>query len=200
MGKAWLSSYSADHLTAQYDHLLTIAERNSDDPNSARIIADLQYKKELAKRCDDYKKYYNGITYSSTHGDYQGCQLICGDNHIKGVIDFSSARVLPAVWEVIRSYVQSSAKCMENAVIDINGFCTYVQEYMKYSELTRTDLMSMPYVYLFQLARSKYGYSQYLTTDSKDRESLLQFGFWRTNMCREVERNAGSIADSLLKL
>jgi hypothetical protein len=58
----------------------------------------------------------------------------------------------------------------------------------------------MPYVYLFQLARSKYGYKEYLTTDSEDREGLIRFAFWRTQMCREVEAKAKEIAEKLAEL
>ena len=61
-------------------------------------------------------------------------------------------------------------------------------------------MVAMPYVYLFQLARSKYGYPQYLNSDSEDKERLLQFAFWRTKMCREVEAKADMISNELLKL
>ena len=61
-------------------------------------------------------------------------------------------------------------------------------------------MIAMPYVYLFQLARSKYGYPQYLNSDSEDKEGLLQFAFWRTKMCREIEKNAESISNELIKL
>lgn len=197
MGEEWLAAYSAESLIVQYDALLAIAARQPDDVNYEHIVSDLQYKKELAQRCNDYKKYYAGITYAPTHGDFQGCQLVCDDNLIKAVIDFSSARTLPVTWEIMRSYVQTFGDCRKNAVIDVNAFCQYVREYMQYAPLTQTDLQAMPYVYLFQLARSKYGYWQYLTTDSEDREGLLQFAFWRTAMCREVERKAKKISDAL---
>ena len=200
MGESWLASYSVDSLTTQYDKLLAAAEKRPNDSNSLRIQSDMQYKKELVRRCISYKKYYEGITDCPTHGDYHGCQLICGDCHIKAVIDFSSARTLPAVWEIMRSYVQSSAACRKNAVIDVMEFCTYVQEYMKYAPLTKTDLRAMPYVYLVQLVRSKYGYLQYLETTSEDRKRLLQFAFWRTDMCREIEAKAKIISDALLTM
>jgi len=58
----------------------------------------------------------------------------------------------------------------------------------------------MPYVYLCQLARSRFGYTQYLTTDSEDRMGLLDFAFWRTAMCREVEAKAKDITAALNKL
>lgn len=200
MSDKWTGSFSADHVRAQYDALIKIAENNPNDKNTNRIIEDLQYKKQLADRLEEYKKYYEGITYSSSHGDYQGCQLIFDENKIKAIIDFSSATCLPVTWEIMRSFVQSSKDCRARAKIDVASFCEYVREYMKNFPLTKTDMIAMPYVYLFQLARSKYGYPQYLNSDSEDREGLLQFAFWRTQMCREVEVNAEAISNELLKL
>ncbi|MBE6568800.1 MAG: hypothetical protein E7658_01110 [Ruminococcaceae bacterium] len=200
MSDKWLASFSPENMIAQYDALIKIAESKVDDKNTNQIIDDLQYKKQLAIRCEEYKRYYNGITYCSTHGDYQGCQLIFEKGEIKAVIDFSSASCLPVAWEIMRSFVQSSHNCRTNAIIDTTAFCEYVRQYMRFSPLTKTDMVAIPYVYLFQLARSKYGYPQYLNSDSEDKERLLQFAFWRTKMCREVEAKADMISNELLKL
>ena len=200
MSDEWLNSFSSDKVIAEYDALIGIARNKDNDKYIPQIIEDLEYKKQLAVRCENYKKYYNGITYCATHGDYQGCQMIFDGEEIKAIIDFSSAATLPVTWEIMRSYVQSSEQCRNDARVDIDGFCDYVREYMKYTRLTKADMISMPYVYLFQLARSKYGYPQYLKTDSDDKDKLLQFALWRTEMCREVEQKAEIISDELLKL
>ena len=200
MARDWLSSYLPDNLIAGYDALIPVAEQMGNDSQISRIIDDLQYKKQLISRCEGYKKYFNGITYCATHGDYQGCQLIFDGDEVKAVIDFSSASRLPVTWEIMRSFVQSSNICRSDVTIDIAAFCDYVREYMKFSPLTRTDMVSMPYVYLLQLARSKFGYPQYLQSDSEDRDRLLQFAFWRTQMCREIESKAEDISSELLKL
>ena len=203
MSDEWLRSFSAEKMIAQYDELMEIARSKENDENISRIISDLEYKKQLAIKCEEYKKYYNGVTYSVTHGDYQGCQLIFDaseSGEIKAVVDFSSAARLPVTWEIMRSFVQSSSECRKSARIDVDALCAYVGEYMKYSELTRKDMISMPYVYLFQLARSKFGYPQYLNSDSEDREGLLDFAFWRTRMCREVENRAEEISNALLSI
>ncbi len=201
MSEQWLDSISADSVIGKYDELIQIAEGKADADKLPQLMDDLQYKKQLAVRCEDYKKYYNGITYCSTHGDYQGCQLIWEKDEIKAVIDFSAAACLPVTWELMRSFVQSSNLCRTTATIDIAALCDYVREYMKFSPLTKNDMIAMPYVYLFQLAQSRYGYPQYLlNTDSEDREGLLRFAFWRTQMCREVERKANEISENLVKL
>lgn len=200
MGEEWLNSFSVGNEQKKYAELLEILENHNSDKNYERIKNDLIYKQQLLCKGNEFKGYFKGITYAATHGDYQGCQLICENGHIKAVIDFSSARILPKVWEVMRSYVQTSEYCRNKAKIDIEEFCGYVREYMKYSELKKRDLEAMPYVYLFQLARSKYGYPQYLTTDSEDRERLLQFAFWRTDICREIYRKAAKMQKVLQTL
>ncbi len=58
----------------------------------------------------------------------------------------------------------------------------------------------MPYVYLYQLARSRYGYNEYLVKKLENRESLLRFAFWRTDICREVFRRKEEIAERLRQL
>lgn len=200
MSREWLEAYSAERTAQSYDALLSTAAARTSDPNTPQILIDLTFKKELAYRLEDYKKYYAGVTYSATHGDYQGCQLIWTENGVRAVIDFSSARTLPAVWEVMRSFVQSCEVCRREAKIDLAALCDYVRVYQQYFSLTRTDLAAMPYVYLFQLARSRYGYPQYLEGKSEDAESLLRFATWRTAMCREVEDRAQEIAQALLHM
>ena len=197
MDKDWLNSFSAEATKKQYDAWLELLKQKPNDPHFDRIAEDFAAKKRLAERCEGYKKYFDGITYSATHGDFQGCQLICGEDTIKAVIDFSSARRLPVVWEVMRSFVQTSAVGRTRAEIDLPAFCDYVREYLRYFPLSRADLRAMPYVYLFQLARSKFGYKQYLTTDSEDREGLIQFAFWRTAVCLELEKRAEEISWAL---
>ena len=200
MGKAWLDRLSPEAIIAGYDKLIGIALQNREDPNCDRILSDLQYKKSLVERSEQFKRYYENITYCPTHADYQGCQVIGQGNRIKAIIDFSSARNLPAVWEIMRSFTQSHRQCRQNAEIDVNTFCSYVSCYMQYSPLTETDLVSMPYVYLFQLCISQYGYKQYLLTASENKEELLQFALWRTAICRELDRKANEISEKLLQM
>ena len=54
---------------------------------------------------------------------------------------------------------------------------------MCFSALNECDLKYMPYVYLYQLGRSLYGYKEYMT-NAENKDELLKFAFWRTNVCR----------------
>ena len=119
---------------------------------------------------------------------------------IKAVIDFSSAGCIPAVWEIMRSYIQSGGVSRNGSYFDVEDFSLYVKEYMKYAPLTERDLEAMPYIYLFQLAQSSYGYKEYLVTKTENKETLLDFGFWRTDICREIYKKASEISAALLQV
>jgi len=199
MDRKWIDSFSAVGASAKCDKLLEELHRRPNDPHYSRIAEDLIYKKELFTRIATLQRHFETVTYAPTHGDYQGCQCISDGTKITAVIDFSSVRILPIVWEIMRSFVQTSY-CRKNAKIDIEGLCAYVQEYLRFSSLRKSDLAAMPYVYLYQLARSLFGYPQYLTSESEDRLELLDFAFWRTAMCRELENNMEKISDALTNL
>ena len=44
------------------------------------------------------------MTIMNSHGDYSVQQLIYNDNSKTTVIDFETAKKLPIIWEVLRSY------------------------------------------------------------------------------------------------
>lgn len=199
MDAAWLARNSLQKMAEQYGALEKMARALPESETHARLLGDLSYKKQLALRCGEYACRYEGVTYTPSHGDYQGCQLILDGDAIRAVVDFSAARTIPAVWEVMRSFIQSDRACRKTAKIDVPRLTEYVRAYRENAPLTRRDLEAMPYVYLFQLARSRYGYTEYLKTDSEDREGLLAFAFWRTAMCREVEARAEEIVQALIR-
>lgn len=204
MDEAWLESFSVSDAVAKFDALLgTIDETGIRDVNMlrtlARIRADLTYKKELVQKLPQWKHYFDGITYTPTHGDYTACQLICDGDRVKAVIDFSAAACLPAVWEIMRSYVQSGGACRDGAPFHTADFVAYVNEYRKYAKLSARDLEAMPYIYLYQLSRSSYGYKEFLVTKTENRNALISFAFWRTQICREIERKAEEISKALIE-
>ncbi len=200
MGADWVNSFSPENSAKQYDELLAVLESHPADKHYKRIKSDLLYKKQLVYRLSGYGRYFDKLTYCATHGDFTCFQYICDESHIKAVIDFSSAHRLPIVWELMRSYIQSCAACKNGKEIDVSEFKEYVGHYLRFFSLTKDDLEYMPYVYLYQLARSKYGYKEYLITKSENKADLLNFAFWRTDICREVECNIDRISCELSEL
>lgn len=185
----------------KYEALLVRLEQNKEELYYERIKEDLLYKRSiLIQYQEKLRSYFNGLTYRATHGDFQGCQIIGRQGKICAVIDFSSARTLPAVWEIMRSFIQSSQEARKQCKIDIDGLYDYVKSYMEIASLNKQDLKSMPFVYLYQLLRSSYGYREYLETNSEDREGLIAFAFWRTAICRNVLSHAQEIVEKLERI
>ena len=67
-------------------------------------------------------------------------------------------------------------------------FKQYLSRYQKYSPLNKHDLRCILNVYLYQLARSSYGYREYLEKKALNADGLLKFAHWRTEMCRSLEQ------------
>lgn len=93
--------------------------------------------------------------------------------------------------------------------ICVGNLKNYILLYMKGGgELSCYDLEIMPYLYYLQLARSTYGYEEYLlrgrrgfiTDRSENLEALLEFGFWRTEMCRWLEKESRRLSQELAVL
>ena len=199
MDTDWCKSFDPRKSIDSLEQLLERTD-NCCPENRERINNDLIYRISLQPKIQRYGDYFSSITYKSTHGDYHSLQLICGDKKINAVVDFSSACCLPVSWEIMRSYVQSATECVNADHIDINKLSAYVKKYMQHSKLTYNDLKYMPFIYYYQLGRSMYGYKEYLTTQSENNKSLINFAFWRTNMCRYLEKIVDVLSNELIHL
>lgn len=169
---------------------------------------DGKYKKQIRQDLIDkinmleyIKNNFNfqgleNLTLMNTHGDYSVLQFIYENGKIKAIIDFVSACKMPIVWEVIRSYsyIDKDAK---NGQLNINHLVDYVKEFCKYVKLNRYDIKYMVYLYLIQILTSTFGYKQYIFDNSK--ESLLEFGLFRTKLSKCMFDNAEFISNSLEK-
>lgn len=164
-----------------------------------KILKDLDDKVEMSKEIiqkvnfDDFSK----LTNLNTHGDYSLMQFIYKDNKINAVIDFVSACKMPIVWEIIRSYSYIDEKA-KDGVINIDNLTDYVKEFCKFVKLNKYDLKMMPYIYLIQLLNSLFGYKQYI--ENNNQIELLNFAFFRTNLCRYLYAHAEEISQALEKI
>lgn len=198
MDTEWITSFSAVEHIGKYDTLLGLI--SPDVPHAERMTADLIYKRGLAAVAAEWSGKFDGLTYGASHGDYSSQQLLCNGDVVTAVIDFSTACELPLSWEIMRSYMQSSAACRNGNTFDLQELCEYVKRYLAYAPLSANDLYCMPYIYLYQLIRSDYGYKQYLKDASRSHTQLLNFAFWRTQVCRTLIPQVEMIAKTLEKL
>ena len=134
------------------------------------------------------------LTIMNTHGDYSLLQFIYKDGKINAIIDFVSACRMPIVWEIIRSYSYIDIKA-KDGTLDISNLVQYVKKVNEYVSLNKYDLKYMSYLYLIQLLTSTFGYKQYIEDNSKT--SLLEFAYFRTNLCKYLFNNSEQITDAL---
>lgn len=199
MDRKWVKGFSVAKLQAKHEKLLNMSESLEDGTVGDRIKEDILFKTELLSTVEPYGKYFKKLTYKSTHGDFSSLQFLCENGEIKAVIDFTSAKKLPVVWEIMRSYMQSATDTKDPLDFNDDKFCEYTHHYMQFSELSKWDLKYMPYVYLYQLARSRYGYKEHMM-NAENKEELLKFACWRTDACRMLLNRADAISKKLCEL
>lgn len=127
------------------------------DNDIAEAIKD---KINLIQKHKDLKFNFNKMTCRNTHGDYSINQIICRNEKINAVIDFTSACVHPVCWEVIRSYLFADVKC-KNGGFDTESFKRYLEHYFKYGILNDYDIEIMPSFYMYQNLVCDYFYQYY---------------------------------------
>lgn len=192
IGESFFKFVNADSARESYEESLKKAIKNHEEQN----IIDLEYRIKLLDKIKDIKLDIDKFTYKNTHGDYFISQILCGENSINAVIDFTSACVHPACWELIRSYSYADPKCA-NGSIDFDNLKKYICNYMKYGELNAYDIKMMGYLYYYQLAVSDY-FSQYYESENSNKSVLCRYANWSTMLCRWFEENVEELSLKLV--
>ena len=175
-----------------------INKLNLDNPYREKFEKDLQDKINMSKDLLNNFDFemIRKMTIMNSHGDYSVQQLIYNDNGKTTVIDFETAKKLPIIWEVMRSYsyVDEEAK---NGELNIDTLVEYVKKFAKYVQLNKYDLKYAAQLYLIQIVSSPFGYKQY--NDDYEKKGLLEFALFRTNLCRYLYNNSKEISTRLQK-
>ena len=174
--------------------ILTMIEKTTDDSNYLLIQNAINHKKNMLDKLKKISKSFDGLTYLMTHGDYSKRNLIYSNEGKIAIVDFSDADVYPAAWEVIRSYFFSTESCKNDIKFDYDLFAEYVKTYLKEFKLNVVDIESMPYLLLYHIILSKYGYREYIK--NKD-VTLLNFIEWKEKIAYFLEENAEKIVEKL---
>ena len=173
-------------------------ELKEDNIYKSKIEQDLDLKIEISKEIEKNFDFniIRKMTITNAHGDYSVQQLIYNDQGETTVIDFETAKKLPIVWEVIRSYsyIDKEAK---NGELNIDTLVDYFREFSKYVKLNEYDLKYAPHIYLIQLVSSVFGYKNY--NNDYSQKELLNFAFFRTKLCKYLYENLEKISLELQK-
>ena len=169
---------------------------NEDNPYKITFESDLEDKIKMSKDMIDNFNFniIKKMTIMNSHGDYSVQQLIYNDKNETTVIDFETAKKLPVIWEVMRSYSYIDKKA-KNGELDIDTLVDYVKEFSKYIQLNKYDLKYAAQMYLIQIVSSAFGYKQY--NDDYSKTGLLEFALFRTNLCRYLYKNSEEISSKL---
>ena len=191
----WLNKFDEIAYNSFYLETLNIAEKSYiPDIQKNKIFDDLLFLIEFTKDMSSLSSYFDGITYTASHGDYLPSQLICNDQKIQKIIDFANAHNVPIVLELMRFYWMASIECKTPEFFEINTFMKYLNSYMKHYPLTKIELRSMPYIYLYYMGRNRFIYREYLRTGNS---YFFQESSWRVDVIRYLYKNADCISAQL---
>lgn len=171
---------------------------NVDNPYKSIFEKDLEDKINMSKDLIENFQFdiIEKLTIMNSHGDYSVQQLIYNDKEETTVIDFETAKKLPIIWEVMRSYSYIDKEA-QNGNLNLNTLVDYVKEFSKYVKLNEYDLKYAAKIYLIQIVSSPFGYKQY--NDNYEKTGLLEFALFRTNLCRYLYKNSDEISLRLQK-
>ena len=165
--------------------------------NDIQVIADIEYRLTQLKNLSSFKLEPDSFTRSGTHGDYFISQIICKNETINAVIDWTSASVHPLCWEIIRSFTYADPGC-KNGEIDIGRFISYVREYLRYNSLSSYDLKMMPYLFYYQIGVCDY-YNQYYRSTAANRSIFLYQAVFATKLMRWFENNLTELSENCFR-
>ena len=94
--------------------------------NDESIVNDLKTRIKFLNELDiEFFSDISKITICNCHGDYYVSQCLYNRRKIKSILDFESAKKMPIIIEIIRSYIYLDYN------FDINNFILYVKEINK---------------------------------------------------------------------
>ncbi len=192
IGENFFRYMTPEKALRSYQNTLETARKNGD----SEIEKDLLFRIGLIERFPKYSFDLSRLTCCATHGDYFISQLICGEDKINAVIDWTTACVHPVVWEIMRSYVYAAPECA-NGEINISRLADYFRSYLRFAKLSDYDLQNAAKLFYYQIAVCDY-YNQYYTSSAANREIYLQQAVFSTRLMKWFEMNINEIQEALL--
>ncbi len=183
LSQSFIDYFSPEAAIINHTNTLKIAQ----DSGATEIVGVIKEKIKLIQKHKDLKFDFSKMTCRNTHGDYSVNQIICGNEKINAVIDFTSACVQPICWEVIRSYSRADTKC-KNGEFDAENFKRYLEHFFKYGSLNDYDIEIMAKFYLYQNLVCDYFY-QYYQSKGKNKGILYESAMFTYKQCKVLSDN-----------
>lgn len=161
-----------------------------------RFVKKIILKKiELLSKIDlQSLKDIDNITYKNSHGDFTIFQFIYDNktNKVCAVLDYVSAKKLPVVWEIFRSFIFADKTSKKK--VNIDKLVKYITRFNEKIELNYFDFKYMPYVYYLYILRSVYGYEEFSKNKNKKIKKVIKSLF---KQCVYLSKNAEHISNSI---
>ena len=172
---------------------------NTDNKYKEIFIKDYETKIGIAQELANNFNFeiINKLTIKNTHGDYCNLQLIYNNKEDITVIDFETAKKMPIIWDIMRSYCYMDKEA-KDGIVNIENLKEYVKEVNKYIKLNKYDLKYAADIFLIQLIGSVFGYREY--NKDYNQKNLLRFALFRTKICKDLYKNSNKISKELLKI
>lgn len=181
IGTGFFANMTPQRAMASYRGSLATAIRRGD----SEIADELEWRIGFTGRFPAWTFDLNRLTLCNTHGDYFISQFLCENGHLTAVIDWTTACVHPAVWEIMRSFVYG-APCCVNGEIDQQLLERYITAYCRYGTLNAYDRENIYKLYFYQIAVCDY-YGQYYASDADNREIYLQQARLATKLLKHMD-------------
>lgn len=178
IGEGFFRHMTPDNAESSYRRSYELAKQRGE----TAILDDLEFRLKAAHRVRDWSFDLQKLTFCNSHGDYTVNQIICGEDRINAVIDWTCACRHPVIWEITRSFFYAEPSCADGQY-DKAKFEDYVDSYGSAAPLTQYDRKNLIKLYLYQLAVCDY-YSQYLNADIHKKEEYLQQAQFATKVLK----------------
>lgn len=181
IGEDFFRYMTPETVRNSYLHSYEVAKENG----QTEILEDLEFRINFVQKMSDWKFNLDKLPYCNSHGDYTVNQIICGENQINAVIDWTCACRHPVIWELTRSFFYAEPTCAEGK-LDEKKFEEYVESYCSVASLTQYDRDSLLKLYFYQLAVCDY-YAQYFGADEHKKEEYLVQARFATKVLRNAD-------------
>lgn len=178
IGTGFFQHLTPEVVLRSYHSSLTLArERREED-----VCEEINARIRIAEKHLNWRIDPTLLTHVNSHGDFTVNQILCDNDRITGVIDWTSACVHPVVWELTRSYFYASPDCA-NGCWSESGLRAYISAYDAVRPLTANDRAAILDVYLYQLLVCDY-YAQYLHASAHEAGEFRQQADFATSVLR----------------
>ena len=191
IGEDFFRFMTPERALESYDRSLHAALRRGDTD----VAREIEFRMALARHEPAWSPDFSRLTCQSTHGDYFVSQLICGEDSIRAVIDWTTACVHPVVWELLRSFVYAAPSCREGN-INLDELSRYTAAYRRHAPLTDYDLSCMAPLFRYQLLVCDY-YGQYDASTTANRDIYLHQARFSTRLLRWLDAHGHEVAPHL---